>query len=127
MTSCWRLRDHDEAGIRCQALTALYEQCDPNGNIAGRRSDVTARPVARLSTIYCDTRVFDRLFVSMVAGEHGGLLAEILDRLAGFPKPARLRKKVKFMTYRLLSSARLRHYDFLTSVVPIFGEISRTS
>jgi len=42
-------------------------------------------------------RVFNRLFVSMVkAGETGGLLAEILDRLAGFLEDtARLRKKIK--------------------------------
>ena len=42
-------------------------------------------------------RVFNRLFTSMVkAGESGGLLAEILDRLASFLEASsRLRKKVK--------------------------------
>ena len=50
-------------------------------------------------------RVFNRLYVSMVkAGEHGGLLSEILDRLAGFLEAsARLRKKVKSaMTYPVI-------------------------
>src|SRR5437773_7404212 len=42
-------------------------------------------------------KVFDRLYVSMVgAGEQGGLLAEILARLATYlENTARLRKKVK--------------------------------
>ena len=73
-------------------------------------------------------RVFDRLFVSMVkAGEHGGLLAEILDRLAGFLEAsARLRKKVKSaMTYPVIviCIALLITTFLIVKVVPIFGEI----
>src|SRR5207344_153614 len=73
-------------------------------------------------------RVFDRLFVSMVkAGEHGGLLAEILDRLAGFLEAsARLRKKVKSaMTYPVIviCIAFAITVFLLVKVVPIFGEI----
>ena len=73
-------------------------------------------------------RVFDRLFVSMVkAGEHGGLLAEILDRLAGFLEAsARLRKKVKSaMTYPVIviCIAFAITTFLLVKVVPIFGEI----
>jgi type IV pilus assembly protein PilC len=73
-------------------------------------------------------RVFNRLFVSMVkAGEHGGLLAEILDRLAGFLEAsARLRKKVKSaMTYPVIVLfIALGITTFLiVRVVPIFGEI----
>src|SRR6476646_7540514 len=73
-------------------------------------------------------RVFNRLFISMVkAGEHGGLLAEILDRLAGFLEAsARLRKKVKSaMTYPVIvvCIAFAITTFLIVRVVPIFGEI----
>src|SRR5437762_4469300 len=92
-----------EAGISLvQALTALYDQCDPKRQKSLRHiiSDVTTRVQGGETfneSIAKHPRVFDRLFVSMVkAGEHGGLLAEILDRLAGFLEAsARLRKKIK--------------------------------
>src|SRR4029077_6141611 len=80
-----------EAGISLvQAMTALYDQSDPKRqrNLRHVISDVTTRVQGGESfheSIAKHPRVFDRLFVSMVkAGEHGGLLAEILDRLAGF-------------------------------------------
>src|SRR5205085_9572391 len=73
-------------------------------------------------------RVFNRLFISMVkAGEHGGLLAEILDRLAGFLEAsARLRKKIKSaMTYPVIvvCIAIAITTSLIVRVVPIFGEI----
>src|SRR5207247_5009189 len=74
-----------EAGISLvQALTALYEQCDPKRqrNLRHIISDVTTRVQGGDTfheSIAKHPRVFDRLFVSMVkAGEHGGLLAAIL-------------------------------------------------
>src|SRR6202171_4382113 len=80
-----------EAGISLvQALTALYEQCDPKRqrNLRFIISDITTRVQGGETfheSIAKHPRVFNRLFVSMVkAGEHGGLLANILDRLAGF-------------------------------------------
>src|SRR5450759_120938 len=100
-----------ESGITLvEALTALYEQCDPKRqrNLRHIISDVTAHVQGGETfneSIAKHPRVFDRLFVSMVkAGEHGGLLAEILDRLAGFLEAsARLRKKVKSaMTYPVI-------------------------
>src|SRR6202171_2597574 len=89
-----------EAGISLvQAMTALYDQCDPKRQRSLRHiiSDVTTRVQGGETfneSIAKHPRVFDRLFVSMVkAGEHGGLLAEILDRLAGFlGASARLRR-----------------------------------
>src|SRR5438477_3802311 len=61
------------------------------------------------------------------AGEHGGLLAEILDRLAGFLEAsARLRKKIKSaMTYPVivLCIAFAITTFLIVRVVPIFGEI----
>src|SRR5947209_473284 len=123
-----------EAGISLvQALTALYEQCDPKRQKGLREviSDVTTRVQGGETfneAIAKHPRVFDRLFVSMVkAGEHGGLLAEILDRLAGFLEDsARLRKKIKSaMTYPVIvvCIAFAITTFLIVKVVPIFGEI----
>jgi type IV pilus assembly protein PilC len=123
-----------EAGISLvQALTALYDQCDPKRQKSLRHiiSDVTTRVQGGETfheSIAKHPRVFDRLFVSMVkAGEHGGLLAEILDRLAGFLEAsARLRKKVKSaMTYPVIviCIAFAITTFLIVKVVPIFGEI----
>jgi type IV pilus assembly protein PilC len=123
-----------EAGISLvQALTALYEQCDPKRqkNLRHVISDVTSRVQGGETfneSIAKHPRVFNRLFVSMVkAGEAGGLLSEILDRLAGFLEAsARLRKKVKSaMTYPVIviSIAFLITTFLIVRVVPIFGEI----
>jgi len=123
-----------EAGISLvQALTALYDQCDPKRqkNLRNIISDVTTRVQGGETfheSIAKHPRVFDRLFVSMVkAGEHGGLLAEILDRLAGFLEAsARLRKKIKSaMTYPVIviCIAMAITTFLIVKVVPIFGEI----
>lgn len=123
-----------EAGISLvQALTALYDQCDAKKqkNLRNIISDVTTRVQGGETfheSIAKHPRVFDRLFVSMVkAGEHGGLLAEILDRLAGFLEAsARLRKKVKSaMTYPVIviCIAMAITTFLIVKVVPIFGEI----
>lgn len=73
-------------------------------------------------------KVFNRLFVCMVAaGEKGGLLAEILARLATYlENAARLRKKVKSaMMYPTVVTvvAILITIFLLVKVVPVFGEI----
>jgi type IV pilus assembly protein PilC len=123
-----------EAGISLvQALTALYEQADPKRQRSLRNviSDVTTRVEGGETfneSIAKHPRVFDRLFVSMVkAGETGGLLAEILDRLAGFLEAsARLRKKVKSaMTYPVIVIiiAFAITTFLIVRVVPVFGEI----
>jgi type IV pilus assembly protein PilC len=123
-----------DAGISLVgALTALYDQCDPKRQRGLREviSDVTTRVQGGENfheSLAKHPRVFDRLFVSMVkAGEHGGLLAEILDRLAGFLEAsARLRKKVKSaMTYPtiVICIAMLITIFLIVKVVPIFGEI----
>src|SRR5438445_13302493 len=123
-----------EAGLSlAQALTALYEQADPKRqrNLRHIISDITTRVQGGETfheAIGKHPRVFNRLFVSMVkAGETGGLLAEILDRLAGFLEAsARLRKKVKSaMTYPVivLCIAFTITTFLIVRVVPIFGEI----
>ena len=73
-------------------------------------------------------KVFNRLYVCMVAaGEKGGLLAEILARLAVYlENSARLRKKVKSaMMYPTVVTvvAILITIFLLVKVVPVFGEI----
>src|SRR6266536_4901537 len=73
-------------------------------------------------------KVFSRLYFCMVgAGEKGGLLAEILARLATYLENAnRLRKKVKSaMMYPTVVTvvAILITIFLLVKVVPVFGEI----
>ena len=73
-------------------------------------------------------KVFDKLFVSMVgAGEKGGLLAEILSRLATYlENSARLRKKVKsaMMYPTIVTVVAIGITTFLLiKVIPVFGEV----
>src|SRR5436309_10430458 len=73
-------------------------------------------------------KAFSRLYVCMVgAGERGGLLAEILARLAVYlENTARLRKRVKSaMMYPTVVSivAVVITIFLLIKVVPVFGEI----
>ena len=73
-------------------------------------------------------KVFDKLFVSMVsAGEKGGLLAEILSRLATYlENTARLRKKVKsaMMYPTVVTVVAIGITTFLlVKIIPVFGEV----
>jgi len=114
-------------------LTALYEQADPRKQ-AGLRfvvGEVTAR-VQQGDTfneaISKHPKVFSRLYISMIkAGESGGMLSEILDRLSGFLEAsARLKKKIKSaMTYPVIVvSIAITITTFLiVKIVPIFAGI----
>lgn len=114
-------------------LTALYEQCDPRKQaglrqVIGEVSALVQQGESFYEAISKQPRIFTRLYTSMVkAGESGGLLAEILSRLAGFlESAARLRKKVKSaMTYpvAVISIAMAITTFLLLKVVPVFGEI----
>jgi type IV pilus assembly protein PilC len=115
------------------ALTALYEQADPRKQAGLRRvvGEVSAQVQqgdAFNEAIAKHPNVFSRLYIAMVkAGESGGLLAEILDRLASFLESAsRLKKKVKSaMTYPVIVIfIAIAITTFLiVRVVPVFGEI----
>src|SRR5437764_4763105 len=73
-------------------------------------------------------KVFNKLYVAMVgAGERGGLLAEILSRLATYlENTARLRKKVKsaMMYPVIVTTVAVGITVFLlVKVVPVFGDV----
>jgi len=76
-------------------------------------------------------KVFNRLYVCMVAaGEKGGLLAEILARLATYlENTARLRKKVKsacmYPTAVTVIAIGITIF-LLVKVVPVFGEVYKS-
>src|SRR3954470_11299098 len=76
-------------------------------------------------------KVFNRLYVCMVgAGERGGLLAEILARLATYlENTARLRKKVKsacmYPTVVTVVAVGITVF-LLVKVVPVFGEVYKS-
>ena len=89
-----------DAGIAIvQALQALAEQT-PNKIMRDTIRDITTRVESGESfseAISRHPKAFNRLYVAMVgAGEKGGLLAEIMARLATYlENTERLRKKVK--------------------------------
>ncbi len=114
-------------------LSALFDQCDPKrqGNLRTIIGDLMARVQQGDSfsdAIRKHPRVFSRLYQSMVrAGETGGLLSEIMDRLASFLEASsRLKKKVKSaMTYPVIvvCIALVITTFLIVRVVPVFGEI----
>jgi type IV pilus assembly protein PilC len=120
-----------DAGLAMvQSLQALAEQTQ-NKVMRDVIKDITVRVEGGDSfsdALQKHPRVFSRLFVCMVgAGEKGGLLAEILARLATYlENSARLRKKVKSaMMYPTVVTvvAILITIFLLIRVVPVFGEI----
>src|SRR5512146_3392569 len=120
-----------DAGLAMvQSLQALAEQTT-NKVMRDVIRDICARVESGDSfseALQKHPKVFSRLYVCMVsAGEKGGLLAEILARLAVYlENTARLRKKVKSaMMYPTVVTvvAILITIFLLVKVVPVFGEI----
>jgi type IV pilus assembly protein PilC len=120
-----------DAGLAIvQSLQALAEQTT-NKIMRDVIHDVCARVESGDSfseALQKHPKVFNRLYVCMVgAGERGGLLAEILGRLAVYlENTARLRKKVKSaMMYPTVVTvvAILITIFLLVKVVPVFGQI----
>jgi type IV pilus assembly protein PilC len=113
-----------------QSLTALEEQTESKA-FKPVLKQITARVeegAAFSEALAEHPRVFNRLFVSMVqAGETGGLLAEILDRVASYLEAsARLKKKVKSaMSYpTIVCFIAISIALFLiVKVIPIFADI----
>jgi type IV pilus assembly protein PilC len=120
-----------DAGLAMvQSLQALAEQTT-NKVMRDVIRDVCARVEGGdnfSSALQKHPKVFNRLYVCMVdAGEKGGLLAEILARLATYlENTARLRKKVKsammYPTAVTVIAIGITIF-LLVKVVPVFGEI----
>ena len=120
-----------DAGLAMvQSLQALAEQTN-NKVMRDLIKDVCTRVEGGDSfseALQKHPKVFNKLYYCMVgAGERGGLLAEILARLATYlENTARLRKKVKSaMMYPVaVTTVALGITVFLlVKVVPVFGEI----
>ena len=120
-----------DAGLAMvQSLQALAEQ---TGNKVMRDTikDICTRVEGGDSfseALHKHPKVFNRLYVCMVAaGERGGLLAEILSRLATYlENTARLRKKVKsammYPTAVTIIAIGITVF-LLVKVVPVFGDV----
>jgi type IV pilus assembly protein PilC len=120
-----------DAGLAMvQCLQALAEQTQ-NKAMRDVIKDVCSRVEGGDSfseALQKHPKVFNRLYVAMVgAGEKGGLLAEILSRLAVYlENTARLRKKVKsaMMYPTVVTFVAIAITIFLlVKVIPVFGEI----
>src|SRR3989440_7092608 len=120
-----------DAGLAMvQSLQALIEQTT-NKVMRDTLKDICTRVEGGDSfseALQKHPKVFNRLYVCMVgAGERGGLLAEILARLATYlENTARLRKKVKaaLMYPTVVSVVAVLITTFLLiKVVPVFGDI----
>jgi type IV pilus assembly protein PilC len=123
-----------DAGLAMvQSLQALAEQTT-NKAMRDVIKDICSRVESGDSfseALQKHPKAFNRLYVCMVAaGEKGGLLAEILARLAVYlENAARLRKKVKSaMMYPTVVTvvAILITIFLLIKVVPVFGEIFKS-
>lgn len=120
-----------DAGIPIvQALQALADQ-SPNKVMRDTIRDVSARVESGESfseALQKNPKTFNRLYIAMVgAGEKGGLLAEILGRLATYlENTERLRKKVKtalmYPTAVTLVAIVITVF-LLVKVIPTFKEV----
>lgn len=113
-----------------QSLTALEEQTDSKAfkPVLRNLTERVEQGNSFSEALREHPKIFSRLYVSMVeAGETGGLLAEILDRLAGYLEAsARLKKKVKSaMSYpTIVCCIAIGIALFLIiKVIPIFADI----
>jgi len=120
-----------DAGLAMvQSLQALAEQ-STNKVMRDVINDICSRVEAGDSfseALAKHPKVFNKLFICMVgAGEKGGLLAEILSRLATYlENAAKLRRKVKssMMYPTVVTFVAISITIFLlVKVVPVFGEI----
>jgi type IV pilus assembly protein PilC len=113
-----------------QSLSALEEQTDSQTfkPVLRHTMEQVEQGHAFSEALASHPKVFTKLYVSMVeAGETGGLLAEILDRLASYlESSARLKKKVKSaMSYPVIVCfiALSIALFLMMKVIPIFADI----
>ena len=120
-----------DAGIAIvQALQALAEQT-PNKVMRDVITDVCSRVQSGESyseALQKHPKVFNRLYVSMIsAGEKGGMIAEIMARLATYLENSeRLRKKVKtalmYPTAVTVVAVGITTF-LLVKVIPVFKDV----
>jgi len=120
-----------DAGIAIvQALQALAEQT-PNKVMRDVINDVCSRVQSGESyseALQKHPKVFNRLYVSMIsAGEKGGMIAEIMARLATYlENTERLRKKVKtalmYPTAVTVVAVGITTF-LLVKVIPVFKDV----
>src|SRR5262245_57916166 len=123
-----------DAGLAMvQSLQALAEQT-ANKVMRDTIKDVCTRVEGGDSfseALIKHPKVFNKLYVCMIAaGERGGLLAEILSRLATYlENTAKLRKKVKsammYPTAVTIVAIGITIF-LLVKVVPVFGEVYKS-
>ena len=123
-----------DAGLAMvQSLQALAEQT-ANKVMRDTIKDVCTRVEGGDSfseALVKHPKVFNKLYVCMIAaGERGGLLAEILSRLATYlENTAKLRKKVKsammYPTAVTIVAIGITIF-LLVKVVPVFGEVYKS-
>lgn len=113
-----------------QSLSALTEQTNNKAfkEVLQELTSIIETGEQLSTTLQKYPTVFDRLYVNMVrAGESGGALAEILDRLASYMESSsRLKKKVKSaMSYPVIvmSMAVIIVIFLLIKVIPVFAGI----
>ena len=113
-----------------QSMNALEEQTDSKTfkPVLQQVTEQVERGDAFSQALAGHPKVFTTLYVSMVeAGETGGLLAEILDRLATYlESTARLKKKVKSaMSYPTIVCVVAMSISLflIMKVIPIFADI----
>jgi type IV pilus assembly protein PilC len=113
-----------------QTLTALEEQTTSTTfkPVLQQVTERVERGGAFSEALAEHPKVFNRLYISMVqAGETGGLLAEILDRVASYQEStARLKKKVKSaMSYPVIVCciAICISLFLVMKVIPVFADI----
>ena len=116
-----------------RTLNIIVEQC-PNKKLKSTLDEVRYSVESGLSlsdALAKHPKVFDKLYVSMVrAGETGGILAEVLQRLADFLEARqKLETKVRSaMVYpsMVLLVAIIVFWAMLTFILPIFQNLFNT-
>ncbi len=113
-----------------RALNILSSQAENKGlaDILKQIKDDVEQGVSLSDAFSKHTKIFDRLFVSMIrAGETGGVLDEVLNRISAFMEyRARLSAKIKSaMAYPVVVSvfAVIIFFIMLTLILPRFSAI----
>jgi type IV pilus assembly protein PilC len=123
-----------DAGLPLVQCMDILQGSEPNKNF--KEVLISVKNTIEGGTTFADSlkkhpKVFDELFVNLVAaGEMGGILDTILNRLAAYvEKSMKLIAKVKgAMKYpvTVLIVALLITYGLLTKVIPTFGDMFKS-